>query len=75
MWNSTGYLMLHNFTSKVAEHTLAKAPGVGITSVAFSSDSSLAVVETDAFNPITILTVPKFTVVNTASINDSLASV
>jgi len=75
LWNSTGYLMLYNFTGKVSEYTLANAPGIGITSVAFSLDSSLAVVETDAFNPITIFSLPKLTVVNTVSINDSLASV
>ncbi len=43
--------------------------------ISFSSDSSLAIIETDSWNPIRILNLTDFTVVDNLTIQDQVMSV
>lgn len=56
LWTTSGKLAFYNLTQMavVGSYIFANPPGIGVTSVAFSNDSSLAVIETDTANPITI---------------------
>ena len=76
MWDSNGGITVYNLSnmSIITTFSLPNYFYPHAISISFSSNSLLAVIETDAANPVSIYSLANQTIINTLSIDDIITS-